>query len=308
MAHTPRLHLFTGKGGVGKTHAACLFATALAGSGRKVLLAEVNGGGRVHAHFGVAPADYQVQAVPSLPGLYLLDIYAAAATREYAMMILRFEAIYRAIFENQVVRRFIRLVPSLGELTMLGKIWFHTQPAAAGELELDDLVVDLPATGHALAMLGAPQAVRNTVAVGPMHEQGVRLHSMLTHPELTRLHVVSRAENMPITEALEIVAGCRALGVPLGAMVVNHTTAPLPDGALEAVARLDPHGPLQRLPAALARREARRREGALQLQRLGAEALASAIRLPHLTAWEANLAAMPATAAPFAGLATAAAW
>ena len=47
--------------------------------------------------------------------------------REYALMVLRFETLYKTVFENRLVRYFLRFIPSLQELVLLGKILFHMQ-------------------------------------------------------------------------------------------------------------------------------------------------------------------------------------
>ena len=45
--------------------------------------------------------------------------------REYALMILRYETLYNLVFENKVVRYFLNAAPSLAEIVMLGKVWWH---------------------------------------------------------------------------------------------------------------------------------------------------------------------------------------
>src|SRR5713226_9926432 len=67
-------------------------------------------------------------------------------------MVLKFESIYKAVFENRLVSYFLRFIPSLQELVMLGKILFHVEERLpTGEPKYQRVVVDAPATGHAIS-------------------------------------------------------------------------------------------------------------------------------------------------------------
>ena len=56
LHHKARVHVVTGKGGVGKTVVSTAMAMALAAEGKKVLLAEVNAHDRVAALLGAGPS------------------------------------------------------------------------------------------------------------------------------------------------------------------------------------------------------------------------------------------------------------
>ena len=120
----PQLHLFSGKGGVGKTACATAWAMAASRAGQRVLLAELHGHDQAARLLAVEPTGYRITEV--FDGLSLVDINPQDALHEYALILFKFEQLYPLIFENRVVRNFLRLVPSLGELVMLGKLWYHT--------------------------------------------------------------------------------------------------------------------------------------------------------------------------------------
>src|SRR5262249_2508306 len=120
MAFLPRLRIVTGKGGVGKTTVAAALALAEARRGRRVLLAEVNGRDRASLLLGVEPTGSKITSV--LPNIALVDMNPQDNLREYVLLTFKFETVYKAVFENRVVKHFLRLVPSLAELMMLGKI------------------------------------------------------------------------------------------------------------------------------------------------------------------------------------------
>lgn len=276
----PRLRLITGKGGVGKTAVAAAVALSEARAGRRTLLCEINGRDRLAGLLGVEPVGYALREV--FDNVSLIDINPRDAIHEYALLTLRFEALYKAVFENGLVRRFLRLVPSLSELVMLGKIWFHAQEQAHGRPRYDVIVVDAPATGHALALLGAPRAVQNTVPPGPMRENARLIEAMLTDPQHTALNVVTTPEDMPVTEAQELLQGAAALGVRAGTVFINSRLGPLPAEGLAALRPLADDPELAGVHRALVMREAKRLAGEEHLQRLPGPLLAAAQSLPRL--------------------------
>ena len=280
MVALPKVRFITGKGGVGKTVVATALALAEARAGKRVLLAELHGRDRVAALLGVEPPGYNLREV--FEDLSLIDINPQEAMREYVLLNLRFELLYKAVFENKWVRHFVRLVPSLGELVMLGKIWYHSQEVVRGRARFDVIVVDAPATGHAMALFKAPQAVSHSVPPGPMRDNALLLHAMLVDPAQTMLQVVTTPEEMPVTEALELTAAAHALGMACGPMIINQRLDPLPALALETLQALPADDLLKESVSALKLREDRRCAGEAELSRLPDTVRASATSLPRL--------------------------
>lgn len=276
----PRLRFVTGKGGVGKTVTAAAIAVAEARAGRTALLAELNGRDRVASLLEVEPAGAQLRE--ALERVYVVDMNPQAAMREYVLLTLRFEAVYKAVFENLMVRRFLRLIPSLGELVMLGKIWFHEQEQVGSRPRFDVIVVDAPATGHALTLLRAPSVVLRVVPPGPLRDNTALIQGLLADKQKTVLHVVTTPEEMPVSEAVELEqAAADILSMRLGSTVINQRLMPLPPGSLDTL-EVDCQPSIEPLVDALRIREQKRRLGEEHLGRLPAHMLGHVVSLPRL--------------------------
>ena len=120
------------------------------------------------------------------------------------------------------------------------------------------MILDAPATGHALAMLRSPRTFSAIARVGPIARQSGQVRELLEDPARSAYLAVAHATEMAVTETLELREGLRRdLGRELDAVVVNGA---LPrrfeGGELERIAAVNgtPHGetPHEETPAELA--------------------------------------------------------
>lgn len=217
-----RLLLVTGKGGVGKSTVAAALALRLAAAGLRTLLCEVNADrrlGRMLGHPEVGP-----EVTPVEPNLALVDLEPDASMREYVLSKIPSERVYRAVFENRLVRYFLRFIPALAETVMLGKVMWHLRqwPDAPGGF--DRIVLDLPATGHALTLLGVPHSLVSALPSGPMSTEADWMLELLTDPAITSAVLVSLPEELPVNETLELAQALRSrLKIRIGAVVLNQS-------------------------------------------------------------------------------------
>jgi anion-transporting ArsA/GET3 family ATPase len=161
---------------------------------------------------------------PVEANLSMVDLEPDAAMREYVLSKIRLERVYRAVFENRMVRYFLRFVPALAETVMLGKVLWHLRqwPDAPGGF--DRIVLDLPATGHALTLLGVPQSLVSTLPSGPMASEAGWMLDLLTDPAVTSAVLVSLPEELPVNETLELAQALRGgLRIRVGALVLNQS-------------------------------------------------------------------------------------
>ncbi len=88
----------------------------------------------------------------------------------------------------------------------------------------DLVVLDAPATGHALAMLRSPQTFSAIVRVGPLAEQAGLVRELIEDPRRAGYLAVTHATDMAVTETLELEESLRGeLDRDLDAVVVNGT-------------------------------------------------------------------------------------
>lgn len=232
-----RLLVVTGKGGVGKSSISAALALASARRDKRTLIAEVNTKERATQLLGKPEVGAEVSIVEE--NLWAVNLRPQEAMREYALMILRFESIYNAVFENRLVQYFLRFIPSLQELVLLGKLLYHLKEKRPdGSWRFDRIVVDAPATGHAITFLSVPQVILDTVPPGPLAEDAKWMRDFLVDPLVTAAVLVSLPEDMPVNETLELSkALLQRVHLERQAVVLNGFIAPrFVPGDLEALA------------------------------------------------------------------------
>ncbi len=231
-----RVVLVSGKGGVGKTTVSVALALAAARQGKRVLLCETQGATRVPSIFGRPSKGYEPMHVAT--NLDTLSITPAAAIEEYVLLQLHFHRLYRMVFRNRIMGPFVDAVPGLHDLVQLGKVWFAERETVAGKPRWDLVVVDAPATGHGLTMLGAPRAMMDLTASGPFYENAKLIADLVEDPARTALLLVSTAEEMPLRETVDLYARLGHMQRLVGGAVLNEVhPSPVPSAADWSTAR-----------------------------------------------------------------------
>ena len=276
-----QLVIVVGKGGVGRTTVAASLAAGLARRGRRTLLYQANAKEKLSQLFRGPRVGEQI--VQLRDNLWAVNTNPNASLHEYGLMVLRFETIYRMVLENKVVRALVRAIPGLDDYSIVGKLWFHTT-----ENRWDTIVFDAPATGHAASMLRIPRVILDAVPEGPLTRDAVKVRELLEDPSRTAAVMVTLAEEMPVTESIELAAKVRELDIPLSWLVVNQLypdrfdPAHVPGRVLRQIAPPPPDDPAVAGAVQRARMIAARRElNETYLARLRALALPE-VRLPLL--------------------------
>jgi anion-transporting ArsA/GET3 family ATPase len=216
-----------GKGGAGKSTITAALALLAARAGKRVLVCEANAPQpRIAALLGAegAPASGLREI---RQGIHALNVTPADAMHEYGLLVLRFGLVTRAVFDNRLVRYFLRAIPSLSELVVLGKILYEARAQAPrGGPRWDLVLVDAPATGHAVQLLRVPSALLDAVPAGPLRHDAEWMERLLVDPVRTAVALVALPEETPVNEALELDAQVRGvLGMARAGVFVNAMPA-----------------------------------------------------------------------------------
>lgn len=229
-----QLIVVTGKGGVGKTTVAAALARLLASRDRDVVLLELDAREPLHRLLGVPPS--AGEAVPAGPGLHLLNLRPQAVMEALVRDRLKIALLARRVIANPVFRHFVDGAPGMKELAVLG----HSLRMVRHEVRphADVVIVDAPATGHGVQLLAAPALVAEAIGRGPLGKLAGQVAEFVGDQERTAVVVTALAEEMPVQEALELLAMLRErLGRTPDLVAVNGLYPPFPATAPEAGSR-----------------------------------------------------------------------
>ena len=178
------------------------------------------------------------------------------------------------------------------ELVTVGKVWDLAQPRRrTGGSVFDTVVMDAPATGHALALLRAARTYANVARVGPIARQASLIDGFLRDRSATGVVCVALPEEMPVNETIDLEDRLAAdLEMEVERIVVNGVRPDRFSAAdadrLRGVGERGSQAARAAIESAVVEhgRVAAQRE---QLERLRSEARAPVTTLPHL--FEAEL-------------------
>jgi anion-transporting ArsA/GET3 family ATPase len=210
-----------GKGGVGRTTIAAALGIAAADAGHETLVAEVASQARLLSLFGHGEDAPQGTETPLRDRLHGLSIDPARALEEYLVMHLPLKALARKLAGDRAFSQLASAAPGLRELVTMGKLWYLAQRRAERAAPYDVVIVDMPATGHGLAMLRAPATFADIANTGPLHRQTSTVAHDLTDQRKSAAVVVALAEELAVNEAIGLVDGLRQLRVDPAVAVVN---------------------------------------------------------------------------------------
>jgi len=293
-----QLLFVTGKGGVGKTTVAAALAVHLATQRRRVLLVETAADRSLAALFGEAELGVEPAVLDgTLSGV---RIEQKALVESYFRRLLRLPFLARRLFASPTFQAVTAAAPGVIEFVVLEHLLQWTEPGRLmRRAPYDVVIVDGPASGHAVRWLRTPRQLARLVPAGPIGNSIARLQALVEDARRTRVALVAIPDEMAVTELLETRRALAPVGVALAAPVLNRTW-PKRFTATEAKTILARRGD-EPLVAAARLAIAARREAEHHLARLKRDTGRAAIALAEQPAVEidvAALAAMGRTLAP----------
>ncbi len=240
---TPRhtWHIVSGKGGTGKTTIAGGLACALATSGRRVLMCEVEGRGGISELFDVPPwtgaEERRISRTPAGGMVYGLSIDAEDALIEYLDTFYHLSIAGRALDRFGAIDFATSIAPGLRDVLLTGKVYEAVRRKIKNRPNsYDAVVLDAPPTGRIAQFLNVHAAVAGLAKVGPIRNQADSIMRLL-RSATTAVHLVTLLEDMPVTETEEAVAALRPTQIRIGTVIANMVTpTPLAIDQLQAAA------------------------------------------------------------------------
>jgi energy-coupling factor transporter ATP-binding protein EcfA2 len=217
-----KLLVVTGKGGVGKTTLAAALGLLAAERGLRTIVVEVGEQSRLRGLF-VAPEPEAGAECELQDGLWNLSLDPDQALLEW-LQSLGGRVSGRVLASSSTFQYFAAAAPGARELVSMVKVWELTQARRwRGRGRSYDLVVlDAPATGHALGMLGAPRTFGAIARVGPIASQAQRLEELLRDDARCDYLAVAHGSELAVSETLDLQQRLREqLGRELRAVIVN---------------------------------------------------------------------------------------
>jgi anion-transporting ArsA/GET3 family ATPase len=276
-----------GKGGVGKTTISAALARLAAGAGLSVLVVELEGKSGLTGSFGHGE-DLGYEEVVLLPAgapgtSGQGSVRARRLTPDDALVEYLedhgLRRVSKRLARSGVLDVVATAIPGIRDVLVLGKVKQLERGGAA-----DLIVVDAPATGHAITFLTSAGGLVGAARGGPLRTQAQDVVELLSDPVRCRVILVTLPEELPVSEAIESAFTLEdRAGVQLGPVVVNAAD-PEPVGlhrpAAEVVAAAGlalPDAHVEALEAARRFRLERHAVSAEQVDRLARE-----LPLPHL--------------------------
>jgi arsenite-transporting ATPase len=223
---------FTGKGGVGKTSAACATAVSLADSGKKVMLISTDPASNLQDVFETELNNKGVK-IPGVPNLVVANLDPIEAAAEYRESVI---APYRgqlpeAVLTNMEEQMSGSCTVEIAAFNEFSKFITDEQI----QEEFNYIIFDTAPTGHTLRMLQLPSAWSNFISenthgascLGQLSgleskkEIYKKAVETLADGTLTTLILVSRPEVTPLKEAARASYELTDIGVKNQTMIIN---------------------------------------------------------------------------------------
>lgn len=223
---------FTGKGGVGKTSAACAVALNLADEGKKIMLVSTDPASNLQDVFNTELNNKGVQ-IKEVPNLTVANFEPEAAAAEYRESVI---GPFRGKLPEAAIENMEEQLS--GSCTVEIAAFNEFSGMITDEdvfNKYDHIIFDTAPTGHTLRMLQLPSAWSNFISEsthgasclgqlsGLEDKKEIYINAVgtLADKDKTTLILVSRPENSPLKEAERASSELQDIGVKNQILVIN---------------------------------------------------------------------------------------
>jgi arsenite-transporting ATPase len=223
---------FTGKGGVGKTSAACATAVNLADNGKNVILISTDPASNLQDLFGI-DLDNKGKSIAEVPNLTVVNLDPVEAAREYKEQVI---GPYKGLLPDAAIASMEEQLSGSCTVEIAAFNEFsHYLTDEAIKDKYDHVIFDTAPTGHTLRMLQLPSAWSNFISEsthgasclgqlsGLEKNKEVYKHAVrtLANKNMTTVMLVSRPERTPLLEAKRASVELKDLGIQNQTMIIN---------------------------------------------------------------------------------------
>jgi anion-transporting ArsA/GET3 family ATPase len=215
--------VIAGKGGVGKTAMTAAVARMAADAGKTVLIVELEGKSGITAAFGrrgdLGYEDEELWAGGG--GSDAGTVRARRLTPDDALIEYLedhgLKRVSKRLARSGLLDVVATAIPGIRDVLVLGKVK-QLEVAEVADL----IVVDAPATGHAVTFLTSARGMVDAARGGPLRTQAQGVVELLSDPSRCRVLLVTMPEELPVSETIETAYTLEdKAGVQLGPVIVN---------------------------------------------------------------------------------------
>ncbi len=223
--------LITGKGGVGRTTVTAFLARAAARKGKRVVVAELPQGddtdeasSPLGGLFNVANPSTRLEPVSENIRFCLLS--SKEGQLGFLTNVMRSQRLAKAAFESEPIQKLLEIAPTFRELG----IFYHFLDLyrnTVKEGNADLLILDLPATGHAIGLTQLPHSVLRLIPTGKIAEtlkegQSILYRNSGSLEQHSGAVIVSLPEALPLRESLDLASELEKQKIAVLKLIINR--------------------------------------------------------------------------------------
>lgn len=194
-----KLVMVTGKGGIGKSTAAASIAQFAAKQGKKVCIVESNSQDQIAPQFGHANIGHQLTELK--PNIFAINLNPQSNFKDFVVTHLGFARLFEKVFTKPIVQSFIKMLPGIAELTLLGRLYYFCELESDHNFDL--VVLDGFASGHFLSLMKTPDAVLNSGMIGPIIHETKKVRDFIFTSGKVAVVLVTMPEELIVSEAID---------------------------------------------------------------------------------------------------------
>jgi len=158
------------------------------------------------------------EPVQMAPRIECANLDFFSALRSYVESVVPAKRVVGLVLRNKVVKVFLGATPGARELVLLSRVWEHSL-----DPRWDHIFVDLPASGHAVALFRTPMLAIGTFERGPLRGRADQIRERFSDPSVARVIFAALPGEMPVNETIETRQQIEDVGMPaIGGVLMNR--------------------------------------------------------------------------------------